>query len=81
MILDRDLQGKGLGSHLLDLAKEQEKELNGWVVDHDRDVKRDGTPYRSPVNFYLKNDFLIIADERLETEHLSTVKIQWRRQD
>ena len=77
MILHQELQGKGYGSRLLNAAKEREKALNGWVTDHDRDKKADGKPYRSPVDFYLKNGFEVLNDTRLEKGQLSTVKIRW----
>jgi GNAT superfamily N-acetyltransferase len=78
MIVDSSLQGQGIGSQLLNAAKTTETELNGWATDHDRDVKADGTAYPSPIGFYLKNDFKILEDIRLEKGELSVVKIRWR---
>lgn len=78
MILDSSLQGKGIGSQLLIDAKKDETELNGWVTDHNRDVRADGKPYPSPIGFYLKNGFEVLSDIRLEKGPLSTVKIRWQ---
>ncbi|GAB5522461.1 MAG: hypothetical protein Roseis2KO_03330 [Roseivirga sp.] len=79
MILNGSLQGKGMGSKLLDEAKKLEDELNGWATDHSRDVRADGKPYPSPIGFYLKNGFEVLPDIRMEKGALSTVKIRWKR--
>lgn len=79
IILDSQLHGKGLGSKLLDKLKLKHKVLNGWVIDHDRAVKPDGSPYRSPLGFYLKNDFELLPGTRLELDKISAVKIVWQR--
>lgn len=79
MLLNSNIHGKGLGSKLLTLAKENHKLLNGWVIDHGNDKLSNGMPYPSPISFYLKNDFETISDVRLELEHLSCVKIRWRK--
>jgi GNAT superfamily N-acetyltransferase len=81
IILDSSVHGKGYGTQLLNVLKEHEPELNGWVTDHDRDVRRNGKPYRSPMGFYLKNGFEVLSDVRLETEELSAVKIRWAKLD
>lgn len=80
IILDGKVQGKGHGTQLLNALKESEPVLNGWVTDHDRDIRRNGQTYRSPMGFYLKNDFEVLEDVRLETEELSAVKIKWAKQ-
>ncbi|MFZ6053059.1 GNAT family N-acetyltransferase [Halocola ammonii] len=79
IILDSTLQGKGLGTKLLNRAKEKEDELNGWVIDHNNDRKQNGEFYKSPLGFYLKNDFEELKNERLELEKISAVKIRWKR--
>ncbi|GLU44400.1 GNAT family N-acetyltransferase [Allomuricauda sp. NBRC 101325] len=79
IILDSKFQGKRLGTQILDRAKEMESELNGWVIDHDSDKKRNGKPYTSPLNFYLKNGFKQLPDNRLELHNKSAVKIQWKK--
>jgi GNAT superfamily N-acetyltransferase len=79
IIVDSAVQGKGYGGMMLDRIKERKTKLNGWVIDHDRYVKEDGSPYKAPLAFYLKNGFVTIPDVRLEIEKLSAIKIEWRR--
>jgi len=71
-------QGKGYGTALLNALKAKENSLFGWVIDHENDVKADGTPYPSPLKFYKKNNFTINNSLRLETEVLSAVNITWQ---
>lgn len=80
MIMDSKIQGRGLGSGLLSLAKKLEKELNGWVIDKPAYKKSSGENYTSPIGFYIKNCFEVIADTRLETNIISAVKIRWRKE-
>jgi GNAT superfamily N-acetyltransferase len=77
MILKNEIHGQGWGSKLLNVAKTRNQVLNGWVIDHDRYEKTNGGNYRSPLNFYIKNGFEVISNERLELEHLSAVKVSW----
>lgn len=77
MILDNSIQGKGIGSKLLTAAKERNEKLSGWVIDRQENLKSDGSFYLSPLAFYLKNDFVIEKETRLELPHISAVKIKW----
>ena len=79
IILDSKFQGKGLGKKMLNLVKEKESELNGWVIDHSNDKKQNGEIYESPLSFYLKNGFEILVKNRLENEKISAVKIKWKK--
>lgn len=79
VILDSSKHRKGFGSMLLNHIKDQETELNGWVVDHDDYLLYDGARYLSPLNFYRKNGFTVIEDIRLESPHLSALKISWKK--
>ena len=79
LILDTEIQGKGIGSQMLELAKQKETELNGWVIDHDKDKKKNGESYLSPLDFYLKNGFKEITANRLELNNISAVKIRWTK--
>ena len=78
IILDSDLQGQGFGTRILDLAKEMEPVLNGWVMDKN-DLKKNGEIYPSPLQFYLKNGFELLSETRLETDRMSAVKIRWKK--
>ncbi len=79
IIIARTWQRQGLGAQLLQALKQNENELNGWVVDHHNDRRADGTPYISPMGFYLVQGFIILPEERLETPQISAVRIRWRR--
>lgn len=79
IILDSDCQGKGFGRKILNLAKEKESELNGWVIDHSNDKKKNGDRYESPLSFYLKNGFELLKQSRLEDERISAVKVKWEK--
>ena len=79
IILNSSMQGRGFGTKILKLAKQKEKELNGWVIDHHTDKKKNGTFYSSPLNFYLKNGFEKLSEDRLEHNKISAVKIRWKK--
>ncbi len=79
IILDHQIQGKGNGSLLMNEIKSKNDCLNGWVVDHENEVKQNGDFYKSPMPFYIKNGFTIIAETRIENEKMSAVKINWKR--
>ncbi len=68
-------QGKGYGKMLINSLKQKHNKLNGWVIDHNNDLKVNGDPYRSPMQFYLKNGFKVIPEERIEADIISAVKI------
>ncbi len=76
MILSRDIQGLGWGRKMLEMAQQESEMLNGWVVDHDRYLRSDGTAYPSPSAFYKKLGFRI-GRQRFETENLSLAHIIW----
>jgi len=77
MALSRQWHGQGYGTQLLDHAKTQTDTLYGWAIDHDQEVRGDGSPYPSPIGFYRKNGFTVLEDQRLETDKISAVKICW----
>lgn len=77
IILDHKVQGQGYGRTLLNEMKADFSILNGWVINNNQYQKENGTPYPSPLEFYLKNGFRIFPEDRLETPQISAVKIQW----
>ncbi|SUX48126.1 GNAT family N-acetyltransferase [Chryseobacterium indoltheticum] len=79
IILSENLHGKGWGTKVLNELKQNKKALNGWVIDHSDDKKRNGSYYKSPLDFYLKNGFEVLSDTRLELEIMSAVKIKWKK--
>jgi predicted GNAT family N-acyltransferase len=80
IIVSSKTQGLGLGKRLLDAMKAEVTTFSGWVIDHENDVLQSGEKYRSPIDFYLKNGFEVIHDERLETSIISCVKVTWNKQ-
>lgn len=79
MILDASIQRKGWGSKFLDLAKEYNSELNGWIIDNDNELKQNGEPYKSPVEFYKKNGFQILFKTTFTFDDLTGIKIAWKK--
>jgi len=79
IILSEIIKGKGLGRKMLNELKKEEQVLNGWVIDHNNDKKKNGQLYVSPLKFYEKCDFEILVDERLELDKISAVKIKWTK--
>lgn len=77
IILSEKVKGRGYGRRMLDVLKQTEPILNGWVIDHDNDLKKNGQPYQSPLKFYEKCGFEIQSEERLELDNISAVKIKW----
>lgn len=78
IILDNDIQGSGNGRLLINELKKKKQSLNGWVIDHENDVKQNKEPYKSPLPFYIKNGFVVVEDKRYEGEKMSAVKINWK---
>lgn len=78
LIIDSDIQAMGYGRLLLSELKKSNTVLNGWVVDQDRYKKSDDTIYQSPLPFYLKNGFELLASESID-QKISAVKVRWAR--
>ena len=79
IIVSEALHGHGLGSKMLDKLKHRNHELNGWVIDKNNTSKTNDEPYKSPLEFYQKNEFEILKTERLELDKISALKINWRK--
>ena len=79
--ISKNNQGQGKGTSLLSKLKSDNELLNGWVIDHDKDRKRNGEIYQSPLQFYEKNGFKVFPEYRLELPILSAVKISWSKSD
>jgi hypothetical protein len=77
IILSEKVQGKGLGRKMLDELKQVEPILNGWVIDHNNEKKKNGLTYVSPLKFYEKCGFEILTNNRLELDKISAVQIKW----
>ncbi len=79
IILPEKIKGKGFGRKMLNELKKEEQILNGWVIDHNNDKKKNGLTYVSPLKFYEKCGFDIQTDNRLELDKISAVKIKWTK--
>ena len=76
IIVSSNYKQKGLGSALLTEMKKEGLAFSGWVIDHNTDLKSDGTCYLSPVNFYLKNGFSLDESCRLNNEMIKAVLVR-----
>ena len=70
----RNLHGKGCVRKVLNELKQHENKLNGWIIDHNNDRKLNGNFYKSRLEFYVKNDFEVLSEIRLELKIMSAVK-------
>lgn len=77
IIVNSKNQRNGFGTLLLEEIKNGKFSLNGWVIDHSKDIKQNGERYVSPLDFYLKNGFLADTNTRLQNAVISAVKIKW----
>jgi GNAT superfamily N-acetyltransferase len=81
ILVDEIYKGKGLGGQLIDELKKACPSFYGWVIDHSNDLKNDGSIYRSPLPFYVKLQFQVLNNQRLETPIISAVKVKWQAED
>jgi hypothetical protein len=77
LIINSEIQKNGYGTLLLNELKNHKSVLNGWVIDHQNDIKNNNRAYLSPIEFYLKNGFVICPNSRLDNTKISAVKINW----
>jgi len=80
IIINSAIHGIGHGTAILNKIKKEEQQLVGWVIDHEQDSKLNGGKYRSPLTFYLKNQFIILPNSRIESAIISAVKIVWQKE-
>nr|WP_315157792.1 hypothetical protein [uncultured Flavobacterium sp.] len=79
IIINSKIHHKGFGTLLVNELKKNNTILNGWVSDHQNDIKHNKEPYLSPIEFYLKNGFSVCKNIRIENDKISAVKIRWER--
>jgi GNAT superfamily N-acetyltransferase len=79
ILVSRKHQKQGLGSVLLNEMKNKGMDFSGWVIDHDLDLLSDGSNYKSPLRFYLKNGFILDELFRLNTEMIQAVLVQYKQ--
>ncbi len=80
MAIDRSHQRMGIGTKLLEKAKELVDELHGWVIVEDIYFKEDGSPYHSPLQFYLRNGFELGKKRYVKEKNLLLKEVIWRKQ-
>jgi hypothetical protein len=78
ILVNETYKGQGLGCQLIGELKKACPIFYGWVIDHNNDLKNDGSIYHSPLSFYTKLNFEILYDIRLKTPIISAVKIKWQ---
>lgn len=81
MILDDSIHRTGMGTVLLKRMQADQPQLSGWVIDHNNAVRTNGKPYLSPVEFYLKNKFVLEPETRLELPSISAVCIRYNHEN
>ena len=79
ILIDSAFQKKGIGSELLKALKKDNTQLNGWAIDKEGYHLKNGENYLTPLPFYLKNNFVICENIRLETDKISAIKIEWHQ--
>lgn len=76
MCVQRNEQGKGIGTELLKLAMHRESKLYGWVLTQNNLKKSDQTSYTLPLEFYSKMGFEI-TDETWDLSPIPAQRILW----
>ena len=76
-ILDSEIQNRNFGTKILEMAKQNHNELNGWVIESDDYIKANGRTYKSPLLFYKKNGFKIDREIKLNSDGISAIKVHW----
>ena len=77
--MNSEIQGRNFGTQLIELAKKENEELSGWVINSDNYFKANGEIYKSPVEFYRKNGFKILYQTHLKNDKISAIKVQWSK--
>ena len=80
-MLNTEMQGIKFGTQFMELAKEGNNELNGWVINTNNYFKSNGEVYPSPIEFYRKNGFKILDNSELKTDKIRAIKVQWSKTD
>ena len=80
IILNSKIHRKGFGTILLEELKKNSSCLVGWVIDHQMEIKQNGEAYFTPIQFYIKNSFVLDVNVRLENEIISAAKIKWEKE-
>lgn len=77
LLICKNSQNLGIGKELLKKIKEDEIEINGWILEDEHYQTRSGEYYRPPQEFYLKNGFQVTRDSR-ESRGIKLTRIHWK---
>lgn len=77
IVVKESYQGLGMGSLLINRLKEKNTQLSGWMIDHNRELKNNGTAYHSPVRFYRQHNFELDPADHIGFDRISAIKIGW----
>ncbi len=80
IMVSRALQRTGLGTQLLQMLKENEPVLHGWVADQEGMKTLQGSTYRSPWPFYQRNGFTADAGTGV-LSGVTVRRITWARSE
>jgi len=78
LILDSSIHGRGYGVKMMNYAKSNNLELNGWVIERENLFTRSGKKYKSPMQFYATLGFEKIPIKRMLRSNLEARQINWR---
>jgi hypothetical protein len=53
--------------------------LIGWVIENEDYTKEDGSFYKSPIRFYLKNGFKIFPNIQFTMKNIRDIRLSWRK--
>lgn len=76
LAIERQHQGKGLGSKLFNEIKKNENEINCWAIDENIYTKADGSLYCSPKDFLKANGMTPLENIRGHDGKLSAIKFK-----
>ncbi len=76
ILVSNKIARKGVGTELMKVLKNNHSNVYGWVINHNEDVKIDGSKYISPLPFYEKIGCEILFNDKLETDLIKAVKIK-----
>jgi ribosomal protein S18 acetylase RimI-like enzyme len=79
MLVHDNFHRRGIGSKMLYMGKELFDELHGVLVPVNTYKRKDGKPYPSPLNFYLKNGFTLTGRKFVEYDNIELVEIKWSK--
>jgi GNAT superfamily N-acetyltransferase len=79
IMLYSSYQSKGIGTKLLNCIKHNYSAINGWVVAQNDLKKNNGELYKSPLLFYIKNNFTILENQTTIKNGMHLHKINWTK--